>query len=272
MTRLALAVAFLAAAGPPAVAKAPGLVVSHGGKLYVGGVAIGKGTEPVWSADGKRIAFVRDGIVCVARPDGSGARRLTTRTPGYQWPASSPAWSPDGRRIAFTGTRDIMTVDVATTKVTRITRSEESWRANYTPAYSPDGKRIAFSRSTNAFNSDIFVMNADGTKLRRLTRTKGTDTNFAEEHGPTWSPDGKTIVFVSNREPPSWELWAIGADGRNERRITKTTRPRQNENLPRFSKDGMRLLYAHDGRIATVGLDGAGVREFGLGTSADWRS
>jgi Tol biopolymer transport system component len=254
------------------VATAPGLVVSQGGKLYVEGVAIGKGTEPVWSADGKRLAFVRDGVVYVARADGSGAARLTTRTPGYQWPASSPSWSPDGRRIAFAGTRDVMTVDVATKKVTRVTRSEQSWLANYTPAYSPDGKRIAFSRSTNAFNSDIFVMNADGTKLRRLTRTEGTDTTFGEEHGPTWSPDGKTIVFVSNRERPSWELWAIGADGRNERRITSTTAPGRNENVPRFSRDGTRLLYAHDGRIATVRLDGTGVRELGLGTSADWRS
>jgi len=137
-----LALVLLLAAGP-GVAKAPGLVVSKAGTLYAGGVAIGTGTEPAWSADGKRIAFIRDGRVVVARADGSKARALTTRTPGRQWPASSPSWSPDGRHIAFAAASDISTIEVATKHVTRLTRGTQPWRGNYTPAYSPDGKRIA---------------------------------------------------------------------------------------------------------------------------------
>jgi Tol biopolymer transport system component len=266
----ALGAATAAAARPP-LATAPGLVVSQSGGIYVEGRQIAKGTQPAWSPDGTRIAFERSGELFVIDADGSNSRRLTVRKAGYHRPAKSPAWSPDGRRIAFAGTRDIFTVDLAGLKVTRLTHSERPWIVHNTPAYSPDGKRIAFSRSTDAFNSDIFVVNANGTKLRRLTTSRGTDSVLGEEHGPTWSPDGRTIVFVTNRTQKSFELWRVDVNGKNERAITDTPSPKYDEDLPRFSKDGKRLLYAHDGRIAVMNIDGTGVRELGLGTSADWR-
>lgn len=263
----ALAVLALALAAAPPVARGPGLVVSQGGHVWVDGVRVARGTQPAWSPDGRRIAFVRDGEVHVAAADGSGDRRLT---PGSLL-ASAPAWSPDGTRIAFGGVRDIFTVRLVDRKVTNLTHSPKPWLGNFTPAYSPDGRRIAFSRSTDAFNTDIFLMSANGTSLKRLTRSRGTDTHLAEEHGPAWSPDGKTLVYVSNRTQTSFELFSIGVDGRGERQITNTPSPRHDEDAPRFSRDGRRILYAHDGRIATMNRDGSGVRELGLGVSADWR-
>lgn len=87
-----------------------------------------------------------------------------------------------------------------------LTRSTKSWLGNYTPAYSPDGRLIAFARNTDAFNSDIFLMTTRGTIVKRLTHSVGTDATLGEEHGPAWSPDGRTLVYVSNRSGKSWEL------------------------------------------------------------------
>jgi Tol biopolymer transport system component len=267
MKTLALLTTIAAGAVPP-VAAAPGLVVSHGGKVYVEGTRLGLGTDPRWSPDGSRIAFVRYGEVHVADADGSNDRKLTVRKPGLHWPASSPTWSPDGTRIAFTGTRDVFIVRIADRRLTNLTRSDESWRGNFTPSFSPDGKLIAFSRSTTAFNNDIFVMRANGTGLRRLTKTVGTDGRWGEEHGPAWSPDGRRLVYVSNRDG-NWELYTIGLDGSRERRLTRTRE--LDENAPRFTADGSEIVYSRSGRIALMNANGADVRELGGGTSADLR-
>jgi TolB protein len=263
----AISVGTAGAAQQP-VADGPGLVVAQGGSIYVEGRPVAKGAQPVWSPDGARIAYQRFGEIHVVDADGRNDRRLTRRSPGLHWPASSPAWSPDGRTIAFSGTRDVLTVPAGGGAIRNLTRSAESWRGNFTPAYSPDGRTIAFSRSTDAFNNDIFLMSSDGKNLRRLTRSQGTHDTLAEEHGPTWSPDGRTIVFVSNRGG-SFDLYSIRRDGRGERRLTATRRI--DEDAPRFGRDGRRLLYVHGGRVATVKPDGSGVRELGRGVAADWR-
>jgi TolB protein len=257
----AVAVGAATAAVPP-VAGAPGLVVSLDGWIHVEGQRIGSGDQPVRSPDGRRIAFVRNGSVHVAAADGSMARRLTSSG------ATSPSWSPDGGRIAFARGRDLFAVSVATGKLTRLTRTKQPWLGNHTPAFSPDGKTIAFSRATDAFNNDIFLMRADGTSLRRLTRTQGSESSFGEEHGPAWSPDGRTLLFVSNRDG-NWELYAIRPDGSGERRLTRT--PGATEDGPRFSGDGKRLLYVRDGRVVVARADGRFARELGRGTAADWR-
>jgi Tol biopolymer transport system component len=253
----------VAVAAQTPVARAPGLVVALDGRLYVEGERITRGDQPAWSPDGRQIAFVLSGSVFVVEADGRGRRRLT-RGPGASW----PAWSPDGKRIAYTKGRDLFAVTVANRKLTRLTRSKRPWIANFTPAYSPDGRTIAFSRSTDAFNNDLFLMRADGAKLRRLTRTRGTESRFGEEHGPTWSPDGRTIVFVSNRAG-NWELHAVRPDGTGARRLTRT--PRATEESPRFDSGGTHLVYVRDGRVAVMRAEGRFVRELGRGTSADWR-
>ena len=267
-TTIAFAVAAATAAAAQApVAKAPGLVVSQGGGIYVNGVRITGGSQPTWSPDGTRIAFTRYGQIHVIDANGRNDRRLTKREPGLHWPGSLPAWSRDGTRIAFSGTRNLFTVRVADGSLTPLTRSSESWRLNVTPAYSPDGRTIAFARSTDAFNSDIFLMNADGSSLRRLTRSQGTRDKQGEEMMPTWSPDGRRLVYVSNRDG-NFELYAIDRTGRNERRVTNT---RADEENPRFSRDGKRLLYVAGGRVMTANVDGTGARRLGAGTAADWR-
>jgi Tol biopolymer transport system component len=273
LTALISAIAFAVAAAAATAAQAPlatgpGLVVSERGIVFVDGVRIARGWQPTWSPDGKRVAFTRFGEIFVIDANGKNERRLTRSQPGLHWPASFPAWSRDGTRIAFGGTRNLFTVSVADATLTPLTHSRHSWIGNVTPAYSPDGRTIAFSRSTDAFNSDIFLMNADGSKLRRLTRSQGTHDELGEEMTPTWSPDGRTLVFTSNRDG-NLELYAIDRSGRNERRLTST--PRLDEENPRFSRDGKRILYVANGRILTSNADGSRVRVLGSGNAADWR-
>jgi len=79
------------------------------------------------------------------------------------------------------------------------------------PVYSPDGLKIAFI-STHDGDPEIFVMNADGTGLRKLT------DNTAVDAAPTWSPDGGKIVFTSDRGG-SFELYRMNSDGSQQQMI-----------------------------------------------------
>ena len=72
-------------------------------------------------------------------------------------------------------------------------------------------------------------------------RFEGRDSNWA----PCWHPDGKTIVFASNREAGrgQFSLWAVGADGKNLRRLTPTG---HFDSFPHFSPNGKKLVFVSD--------------------------
>jgi len=79
------------------------------------------------------------------------------------------------------------------------------------PIYSPNGLKIAFI-STHDGDPEIFVMNPDGTGLKKLT------DNTAVDAAPSWSPDGGKIVFTSDRSG-SFELYRMNADGSRQEMI-----------------------------------------------------
>ena len=161
---------------------------------------------PDWSADGKLIAWNTASAghifdLGLIRPDGTDRQVIA---PGVY--IEYPAWSPDGRQIAFMSpgsgsAYDIYVMNADGTDVQNLTNSSdvEGW-----PAWSPDGRQIVFSterddcRSSDADDClttgdigpwhTLYVMNADGTEPRRLTRTFG---QFA-----VWSPDGQDILFA----------------------------------------------------------------------------
>ncbi len=158
--------------------------------------------------------------------DGSNVERLTRRL-GFD---SSPAWSPDGTKIAFMrsapgeqeGRSDIYVIQPDGTNLQRLTRDARAGR----PSWSPDGERIAFmsarSNRKQAYDGDeleIYVMDADGTNIQRLTHRPGADGH------PDWSPDGSEIVFnyLGEGNTGTGEehgIYVIGADGTNLRRLT----------------------------------------------------
>lgn len=182
---------------------------------------------PSWSPDGKKIAFVSDrddnSEIYVMDADGGNQKRLTNSPGG----ATSPSWSPDGKRIVFISIHDdnyeIYVMDADGRNQKRLTNN--SWSDNF-PRWSPDGEKIVFNSNPPFVSSppkekmgesrwEIFIINSDGTNQTRLTH------DIFGDGFPSWSPDGKRIVFTSDRdEPGNSDIYIMDADGKNVKRLT----------------------------------------------------
>jgi acid phosphatase type 7 len=122
------------------------------------------------------------------------------------------------------------------------------------PAYSPLGRRIAF-----ASNGAIWVMNAEGTDVRRLTPPG------LWSRSPAWAPDGAAITFAGGAEGTR-DLYRIALDGSDLRRLTSTV---GDEDAPAWSPRGGRIAFARRGDIHTIGANGAQPRRLTYGRHVD---
>ncbi|UCG86426.1 MAG: PD40 domain-containing protein [Gemmatimonadota bacterium] len=161
--------------------------------------------SPVISPDGSEIAYLSEGswywidLYLADANTGRVKRRLVKSAFSSDFESlrflnSAAAWSPDGRLLAFAakhgGSDDLVLYDVERKRV--VNRIKVPLDALTTPTWSSDGSQLAFTGYDGGF-SDLFLVNSDGTELRRLTNDK-----FADLH-PAWSPDGQTIAFATDR-------------------------------------------------------------------------
>ena len=107
------------------------------------------------------------------------------------------------------------------------------------PAWAPGGKRLAFD--VNGGGDDIWVMKADGSEKRNLTRTDGL-----KEQEPAWAPGGGRIAFVLEGGPRVGDIWTMKADGSDRRRFTESA---EDESGPAWSPDGDRIAFERGGDI-----------------------
>jgi len=177
-----------------------------------------------WSPDSTQIAFSsnRAGYwqVFVARADGTATYPITSDGVNRL----SPVWSPDYKAMAYSAKRennwDIYVMpapgsDGQGAKPEQERRLTSAEGNDLSPVYSPDGRRIAFESNRDG-NTEIYVMNADGSNQRNVSNFPG-----AADHGPVWSPDGRQIMFYSNRAG-NWDIFVMSVDGQNVVNLTNT--------------------------------------------------
>lgn len=139
-------------------------------------------------------------------------------------------------KIVFCVDGDIFVMDDNGANRRRLTQNP-LWEERH-PRWSPDGKKIVFGRQMDKAKHDsyeLFIMNADGTDLQRLTHFEGYDTN------PSWSPDGKRIVFTSTRSGDV-EVHVIELETRNITQLTGLD-DEQGSAAADLSPDGTQIVY-----------------------------
>ena len=179
----------------------------------------------------------------------------------------TPAWSPDRNSIAYTSYRsdfpDILIQFIYEGRVPFKPAAGSSERQNFLPAWSPDGTQLAFT-SNRDHNNEIYVVNRDGTNLRRLTNHPSIDVT------PTWSPTGNQIAFTSDRTG-SPQIWIMNADGSEPQRITNegfcdrpTWSPAPFNEIAYASRSGAGFdikIFSFATRTSTTITDGIGSNE-----------
>ena len=180
----------------------------------------GPDLSPAWSTGGKQLAWSRDREIWTMRADGSGKRRVVAKAQPWH-EHFSPTWH--GSTIVYSSNRvsnfngELFRVGVGGTGSKRLTFTKGSDAVlgdDGMPDFAPAGNRIAFTSNRDR-NGEIYVMNADGSKQRRVTRKPGDDFS------PRFSPDGKRIAFTAL--PGS--VFVVNADGTGLRRLTAGTDP-----------------------------------------------
>jgi TolB protein len=151
-------------------------------------------------------------------------------------PIMSPAWSADSRRLAYVSFEgNVSTIFVQTLRTGNRIKVSSKAGINGAPAFSPDGRQLVLTLGGLDGNLDINVLDLASRQVSRLTTHRAIDTEG------TWSPDGRSIYFTSDRGGGP-QIYKIGVDGGTPERVTFEG---SYNARPRLSPDGSKLALVH---------------------------
>jgi Tol biopolymer transport system component len=206
----------------------------------------------VWAPGGQRIAFVRDDLLYVADSTGANIRRLPNDHPNPWATPWAPTWAPDGRHLAFTMFPDKNTEIFAAAAGSggNLRRLTSTPAADSRPALAPDGRQIAFisNRDGGRYSYDLYVMNSDGSNLRRpIQQTGSAHRELLFDSAPVWSPDGRYIAFVAD-----YRLKVVDAAGGTPRDLGRSV---ASGRAPSWAPDSQHLVFDSLRELFVAGVD-----------------
>ncbi|MDQ4142462.1 MAG: M15 family metallopeptidase [Actinomycetota bacterium] len=198
---------------------------------------IARGSDPAWSATGRRVAFSDDRFgtsdIFTVRAGGGELERLTQSEANDL----QPTWSPDGGSIAFTrrrsGSSAIYVMSSAGTGVEIVPGTQ----GGRDPAWAPVGDQIAFA-APGSGSMDIKVVDLSTQQVETITSSAEDDSD------PSWSPDAQELAFERGVTDGNIEIFATDALGVDSERLT--TRP-GNDTSPTWSPNGQKIAFLGEG-------------------------
>lgn len=192
----------------------------------------------------------------------TGQKHLLGNFPGMTF---APRFSPDGTRVVMSlaknGVTSLYTMDLLTRSSQRLTNSEGQM-IDTSPCYSPDGSRIVFNTDRSGGRSQLYVMQADGTGMQRISFEKGSYRT------PVWSPRGDLIAFTKIYKGQFY-IGVMKPTGEGERLLAKGWLVED----PAWSPNGRVLMFTRGNRqgrarLHTIDLTGYHERELPTPTDA----
>jgi Tol biopolymer transport system component len=178
-----------------------------------------------WSADGREFAYptISNGRAQLAIYDVQAHQTVRRINLPQFGEIQSPTWSPDARQIAFAalvgGLNDLYVIDLKSSQVRRLTKDEFG---DFQPAWSPDGTRIAFV--TDRFTSELDDLSFGQYRLGLIDVASGAvqegpGFRTGKHINPQWSPDSRSLYFISDRDGIS-NIYRVSLAGRDLYQLT----------------------------------------------------